>query len=106
MADLVGVQIHTINSDGRCQDIFTLLEKDRARDTTTPRQQIAYRMEVEQVLNQDENLYRLEWVRSRVGLAQVSSRRHGSLMYRPRRADPERQCHDHPASRQGGFDPR
>lgn len=56
--------IHTINSDGRCQDIFTLLEKDRARDSTTPRQQIAYRMEVEQVLNQDENLYRLEWIPS------------------------------------------
>lgn len=65
---MASIQIHTINSDGRCQDIFTLLEKDRARDSTTPRQQIAYRMEVEQVLNQDENLYRLEWVRSRVGL--------------------------------------
>lgn len=58
------LQIHTINSDGRCQDIFTLLERDRARDTTTPRQQIAYRMEVEQILHQDENLYRLEWVRA------------------------------------------
>ncbi|GAA5862618.1 hypothetical protein JCM3774_001079 [Rhodotorula dairenensis] len=56
--------IHTINSDGRCQDIFTLLEKDRARDSTTPRQQIAYRMEVEQVLHQDENVYRLEWIPS------------------------------------------
>ncbi|GAA5976417.1 hypothetical protein JCM10908_005492 [Rhodotorula pacifica] len=56
--------IHTINSDGRCQDIFTLLERDRARTSTTPRQQIAYRMEVEQVLHQDENLYRLEWIPS------------------------------------------
>ncbi|BGP46609.1 hypothetical protein JCM10450v2_002456 [Rhodotorula kratochvilovae] len=54
--------IHTINSDNRCQDIVTLLEKDRRQAVTTPRQQIAYRMEVESVLGQDENLYRLEWI--------------------------------------------
>ncbi|GJN87300.1 hypothetical protein Rhopal_000248-T1 [Rhodotorula paludigena] len=53
--------IHTVNSDGRCQDVVALLEKDRARATTTPRQQIAYRMEVESVLGQDDNLYRMEW---------------------------------------------
>ncbi|BGP23232.1 paired amphipathic helix protein Sin3a [Rhodotorula toruloides] len=54
--------IHTINSENRCQDIVTLLEKDRARQTTTPRQQIAYRMEVEQVLGTDEHIYRIEWI--------------------------------------------
>ncbi|TNY18897.1 hypothetical protein DMC30DRAFT_354754 [Rhodotorula diobovata] len=54
--------IHTINSDNRCQDIVALLEKDRRQAVTTPRQQIAYRMEVESVLGQDENLYRLEWI--------------------------------------------
>ncbi|KPV76505.1 uncharacterized protein RHOBADRAFT_52502 [Rhodotorula graminis WP1] len=54
--------IHTINSDNRCQDIVALLEKDRRQLVTTPRQQIAYRMEVESVLNPDENLYRLEWI--------------------------------------------
>ncbi|GAA5824019.1 hypothetical protein JCM3770_004993, partial [Rhodotorula araucariae] len=54
--------IHTINSDNRCQDLVTLLEKDRRQAVTTPRQQIAYRMEVESVLGQDENLYRLEWI--------------------------------------------
>ncbi|BGP01202.1 hypothetical protein NBRC10513v2_002153 [Rhodotorula toruloides] len=54
--------IHTINSENRCQDIVTLLEKDRARQTTTPRQQIAYRMEVEQVLGTDEHIYRIEWM--------------------------------------------
>ena len=36
---------------------------------TTPRQQIAYRMEVESVLNPDENLYRLEWVRLLLSLS-------------------------------------
>ncbi|GAA6061549.1 hypothetical protein JCM10212_001081, partial [Sporobolomyces blumeae] len=54
--------IHTINSDAKCQDIVTLLEKDRARPTTTPRQQIAYRMEVESILGSEENLYRIEWI--------------------------------------------
>ncbi|GAA5892975.1 hypothetical protein JCM8208_004141 [Rhodotorula glutinis] len=54
--------IHTINSDNRCQDIVALLEKDRRQVVTTPRQQIAYRMEVESVLNPEENLYRLEWI--------------------------------------------
>ncbi|GAA5821484.1 hypothetical protein JCM11251_004645 [Rhodosporidiobolus azoricus] len=54
--------IHTINGDNRCQDIATLLEQDRARPTTTPRQQIAYRMEAESVLGQDDNLYRIEWI--------------------------------------------
>ncbi|GAA5841758.1 hypothetical protein JCM3766R1_005173 [Sporobolomyces carnicolor] len=54
--------IHTINSDAKCQDIVSLLEKDRARSVTTPRQQIAYRMSVESILSPDENLYRIEWV--------------------------------------------
>ncbi|GAA5916036.1 uncharacterized protein JCM6883_001977 [Sporobolomyces salmoneus] len=54
--------IHTINSDAKCQDIVSLLEKDRARSVTTPRQQIAYRMAVESILSSDENLYRIEWI--------------------------------------------
>lgn len=56
------MQVHTINSDAKCQDIVSLLEKDRARSATTPRQQIAYRMAVESILASDENLYRVEWV--------------------------------------------
>ncbi|KAK4705607.1 paired amphipathic helix protein Sin3a, partial [Phenoliferia sp. Uapishka_3] len=54
--------IHTINGDQKCQDLVTLLEKDRAREYTTPRQQIAYRMEAESTIGADESLYRLEWV--------------------------------------------
>lgn len=56
-------QIHTINGDNKCQDLVTLLEKDRAREYTTPRQQIAYRMEAEATIGAEESLYRLEWVR-------------------------------------------
>ncbi|GAA6009510.1 hypothetical protein JCM11491_003584 [Sporobolomyces phaffii] len=54
--------IHTINSDAKCQDIVALLEKDRARSVTSPRQQIAYRMAAESILSADENLYRIEWM--------------------------------------------
>ncbi|GAA5858256.1 hypothetical protein JCM1840_001116 [Sporobolomyces johnsonii] len=54
--------IHTINSDAKCQDIVALLEKDRAQPVTTPRQQIAYRMEAEAILGLEENLYRIEWI--------------------------------------------
>ncbi|KAK4053505.1 hypothetical protein OIV83_001673 [Microbotryomycetes sp. JL201] len=53
--------VHTINSDPKCQDLVSLLEKDRARDDITIRQQIAYRMEAEGVIGADEPLYRLEW---------------------------------------------
>ncbi|KAM0788552.1 hypothetical protein ACM66B_001678 [Microbotryomycetes sp. NB124-2] len=55
--------VHTINSDSKCQDLVSLLEKDRARDDITIRQQIAYRMEAEGVIGPDEPLYRLEWLR-------------------------------------------
>ena len=56
-------QIHAINGDGRCHDLVALLEKDRARESITPRQQIAYRLGAESVIGADDNLYRLEWVR-------------------------------------------
>ncbi|KAM0754488.1 hypothetical protein T439DRAFT_296832 [Meredithblackwellia eburnea MCA 4105] len=54
--------IHTVNGDAKCQDLVTLLEKDRAREYTTPRQQIAYRMEAEGIIGSEESLYRIEWV--------------------------------------------
>ena len=54
--------VHTINSDGKCQDLVGLLEKDRAREFTTPRQQIAYRMEAEGAIGVDDALYRIEWI--------------------------------------------
>jgi paired amphipathic helix protein Sin3a len=57
------VQIHNINSDQKCQDLVALLERDRAQEQTTIRQQIAYRMEAETVTGQDDSLFRIEWVR-------------------------------------------
>ncbi|GAA6028090.1 hypothetical protein JCM8097_001866 [Rhodosporidiobolus ruineniae] len=62
LAATVIKHIHTINVDNKCQDIATLLEQDRARSTTTPRQQIAYRMEAEGALGAEEPLYRIEWI--------------------------------------------
>lgn len=65
VADRSPPQIHTVNSDSRCQDLVTLLEKDRARDFITTRQQIAYRMEAEAAIGSEDPLYRIEWVRFR-----------------------------------------
>jgi paired amphipathic helix protein Sin3a len=56
-------QTHTVNNDAICQDMMLLLERDRKRDQTTIKQQIAYRMEVEAMLPEDDSLYRVEWVR-------------------------------------------
>lgn len=62
IAFLFSFQIHTINGDAKCQDLLTLLEKDRAKEFTTQRQQIAYRMEAEGIIGAEDPLYRLEWV--------------------------------------------
>ena len=56
------IQIHTINSDARCQDFVSLLEADRAKEFTTAKQQMAYRSEAEDYLATDELFYRIEWV--------------------------------------------
>lgn len=58
------LQIHTINGDSKCHDLVALLERDRARESTTPRQQIAYRMEAEELIGTDDSLYRVEYVRA------------------------------------------
>lgn len=39
-----------------------MLEKDRARDSITTRQQIAYRMEAEAAIGSEDPIYRIEWV--------------------------------------------
>lgn len=55
--------VHSINGEAKCQDMLLLLERDRQRGTTTLRQQIAYRMEAESLLDTDDHLYKFEWVR-------------------------------------------
>jgi paired amphipathic helix protein Sin3a len=46
----------------KSQELCALLIRDRAHEKTTTRQQIAYRMQAETVVGQDENLYKVEFV--------------------------------------------
>ncbi|CDZ97936.1 Histone deacetylase complex, SIN3 component [Phaffia rhodozyma] len=55
-------QVQTVLGDGRSQELLSLLYNDRNLEVTTARQQISYRMSAENVLGQDENLFRVEWV--------------------------------------------
>jgi len=58
-------QAQTILGDVKSQELLSLLQRDRAQDRSTTRQQIAYRMNAENVLGPDENLYRIEYVSSK-----------------------------------------
>ncbi|WOO83690.1 Paired amphipathic helix protein pst1 [Vanrija pseudolonga] len=55
-------QAQTILGDMKSQELLSLLQRDRAPEKTTTRQQIAYRMNAEGVLGPDENLYRIEYI--------------------------------------------
>ncbi|KAK9448081.1 uncharacterized protein V1518DRAFT_419605 [Limtongia smithiae] len=52
---------HTIISDAKCSEIVLLYDRDRHLAKTTSRDQIIYRLQVEQILGTDENTFRLEW---------------------------------------------
>ncbi|ORX34170.1 hypothetical protein BD324DRAFT_636920 [Kockovaella imperatae] len=54
-------QTQTILGDMKSQELFALLQRDRAADKTTVRQQIAYRMQAESVVGSDDNLYKVEY---------------------------------------------
>ncbi|ORY28618.1 hypothetical protein BCR39DRAFT_534412 [Naematelia encephala] len=57
-------QTQTIIGDIRSQELLALLQRDRAGESTTTRQQIAYRMQAEGVIGPDENLYKIEYLPS------------------------------------------
>ena len=46
----------------KSQELFALLQRDRAAEKTTVRQQIAYRMQAESVIGSDENVFKIEYV--------------------------------------------
>ncbi|KAM0754468.1 hypothetical protein T439DRAFT_345411 [Meredithblackwellia eburnea MCA 4105] len=52
----------TCVSDAASQELLELLVQDRSHDRATPSQQKTYRSHAEGALNNDENLYRFEWV--------------------------------------------
>jgi paired amphipathic helix protein Sin3a len=59
-------QAQTILGDVKSQELLSLLQRDRAQDRSTTRLQIAYRMNAENVLGPDENLFRIEYVSFRI----------------------------------------
>ena len=67
---VAGVVKHCQNilSDGKSQDLYALLQAERRHEgTRNIRQQIAYRVEAEKTLAPDENVFKIEWVRSCAG---------------------------------------
>ena len=79
----------------KSQELFALLQRDRRAEKTSTRQQIAYRMQAEGVLGQDENLYKIEYVRA-------------IFICRPRSlsAAPQKRRHQHPIAGSRGLDRR
>lgn len=63
LAQMLGKQIQTVIQDPRTSDLLGLFKADRDRDTYSPRQEAKYRMNVEDMIR-DENVYRIEFVRT------------------------------------------
>lgn len=53
--------MHNITSDHKSSEIMLLFEQDRTALTTTTRQQIIYRMRVRQLMNLEENMFRIQY---------------------------------------------
>ncbi|OLL23300.1 Transcriptional regulatory protein SIN3 [Neolecta irregularis DAH-3] len=54
-------QILTILSDTKAAQLVVLFEKDKGMATTSTRQQMLYRLEAEELLGPEEQVYRHEW---------------------------------------------
>ncbi|KAG6335086.1 hypothetical protein ID866_3995 [Astraeus odoratus] len=55
------LQVQSVISDSKCQELWTLLQDVRRADTLSNRDMIRYRRESERHVGSDENLYRVEW---------------------------------------------
>ncbi|KAB8283945.1 Sin3 protein [Yarrowia lipolytica] len=53
--------MHTVISDQKSNDIMLLFERDRLTPTSSVHQQILHRLQVKQVVDSDESLYRIEF---------------------------------------------
>lgn len=56
--------IHTITSDMKTSSMMLLFEQDRKCLQTTTKRQILYRMKVRQLMNSEENMFRIEYEES------------------------------------------
>ena len=59
---LISVQVQTILSDYRCQDLWKLLQSAQNSEIITNRDVVRYRREAERHVVQDDHLYALQWV--------------------------------------------
>ncbi|KAG5220956.1 Transcriptional regulatory protein [Salix suchowensis] len=54
-------QVHTILSDNKCQELWTLLQYMQTADALTNRDIVRYRREAERHVGQDDHLYKIKW---------------------------------------------
>ncbi|GME84083.1 unnamed protein product [Ambrosiozyma monospora] len=52
---------HTVVSDSKCAEIFMLMEKDRNSLRTSAKDQILYRMQVRNLMNVDEHMFKITY---------------------------------------------
>lgn len=60
------MQVQTILIDPKSQELLELLKKERVYGTLSTQDQINSRQNAERVMGPDENLFRIDWVRSSV----------------------------------------
>lgn len=60
---LLCAQVQTILMDSKCQELWSLLQSAQQTSLITNQDVIRYRREAEMHVGQDDNLYRLQWVR-------------------------------------------
>lgn len=55
--------MHTAITDPHTEELLNLLRKERREEAPTTQQIITYRRNAEDITGQDDNLFRLNWVR-------------------------------------------
>lgn len=66
-SQICSIQVQTITSDAKCQELWSLLQSAQVSESITNQDVIRYRREAETNVGQDGNLYKIQWV-SKVGL--------------------------------------
>ncbi|KAJ3763150.1 hypothetical protein EV360DRAFT_92032 [Lentinula raphanica] len=61
--NMLCLQVQTITSDAKCQELWALLQSAQVSDSITNQDVIRYRREAETNVGQDGHLYRIQWVR-------------------------------------------
>ncbi len=56
-------KVHTITTDHKCQELWTLLQKGRDGESNTIHEIVRNRREAERNIASGDHLYRIDWVR-------------------------------------------